>query len=307
MKSSIPADTWEAKRVLITKLYKEEEWPLKQVIKVIQTPDFHPRRSSKEPKSRSTQQRHSVEESQRPALAYGACSNTPHSSASTSCTPGNHYWEHDFPPSEQRRHPLVPSIPPTDLSSSPSSPPTHTQNYGQMDSFTSISDISTLRTPTVGLGTETMDKLSFSQTTNSFTSPSGDTTGTTYQSQDSASPRSGEPSTPIAQIHGLLDGEPETSPVFSATHGTLGYPGWLMGCGLRYPDPLAQYQAGIALCRNALPWLELEARQRIQSQDNAYLLCEQQTPVVESMHPRMWISNSHDILPNEDRHQPYLF
>jgi hypothetical protein len=29
--------------MLITKLYKDEEWPLKQVIKLVQTNDFHPR------------------------------------------------------------------------------------------------------------------------------------------------------------------------------------------------------------------------------------------------------------------------
>ncbi len=29
--------------MLITKLYKDEEWPLKQVIKLVQTTDFHPR------------------------------------------------------------------------------------------------------------------------------------------------------------------------------------------------------------------------------------------------------------------------
>ncbi|KAL3485078.1 hypothetical protein BJX62DRAFT_243337 [Aspergillus germanicus] len=33
---------WETKRAVITKLYKEEEWPLKQVIKVIQTETFRP-------------------------------------------------------------------------------------------------------------------------------------------------------------------------------------------------------------------------------------------------------------------------
>ncbi|KKK13554.1 hypothetical protein ARAM_001720 [Aspergillus rambellii] len=45
MKSAIPPDIWETKRLLITKLYKEEEWPLKQVIKLVQTRDFHPSES----------------------------------------------------------------------------------------------------------------------------------------------------------------------------------------------------------------------------------------------------------------------
>jgi hypothetical protein len=43
MKSAISPDIWETKRMLITKLYKDEEWPLKQVIKLVQTRDFHPR------------------------------------------------------------------------------------------------------------------------------------------------------------------------------------------------------------------------------------------------------------------------
>ncbi|KAI9045139.1 Clr5 domain-containing protein [Aspergillus affinis] len=42
MKSTIPSRIWETKRVLITKLYEEEEWPLKQVIKALQSKDFHP-------------------------------------------------------------------------------------------------------------------------------------------------------------------------------------------------------------------------------------------------------------------------
>ncbi|KAL2009301.1 hypothetical protein VTN00DRAFT_7495 [Thermoascus crustaceus] len=42
MKNSIPSDVWEKKRALISKLYKDEEWPLKQVIKKIRTPDFNP-------------------------------------------------------------------------------------------------------------------------------------------------------------------------------------------------------------------------------------------------------------------------
>ncbi|KAL2860976.1 Clr5 domain-containing protein [Aspergillus lucknowensis] len=45
MKSAISPDIWETKRMLITKLYKDEEWPLKQVIKLVQTPDFHPSES----------------------------------------------------------------------------------------------------------------------------------------------------------------------------------------------------------------------------------------------------------------------
>ncbi|KAH8704784.1 hypothetical protein BGW36DRAFT_421379 [Talaromyces proteolyticus] len=42
MKNAIPSDIWETKRILITKLYKDEEWPLKHVIKLIQTSDFCP-------------------------------------------------------------------------------------------------------------------------------------------------------------------------------------------------------------------------------------------------------------------------
>ncbi|KAA8651248.1 hypothetical protein EYZ11_012291 [Aspergillus tanneri] len=42
MKSAIPSDIWETKRVLITKLYKEEEWPLKQVMKALHSADFRP-------------------------------------------------------------------------------------------------------------------------------------------------------------------------------------------------------------------------------------------------------------------------
>ncbi|KAI9375914.1 hypothetical protein BJX61DRAFT_492537 [Aspergillus egyptiacus] len=45
MKSAISPDIWETKRMLITKLYKDEEWPLKQVIKLVQTSDFHPSES----------------------------------------------------------------------------------------------------------------------------------------------------------------------------------------------------------------------------------------------------------------------
>jgi hypothetical protein len=42
MKTSISSDVWETKRPQIAKLYKEEEWPLKQVIKQIRTKDFDP-------------------------------------------------------------------------------------------------------------------------------------------------------------------------------------------------------------------------------------------------------------------------
>lgn len=42
MKTSIPADVWETKRAQIAVLYKEEEWPLKQVIKKIRSDDFNP-------------------------------------------------------------------------------------------------------------------------------------------------------------------------------------------------------------------------------------------------------------------------
>ena len=43
MKTSIPSDVWEKKKALIARLYKDEEWPLKQVIKQIRTEDFNPR------------------------------------------------------------------------------------------------------------------------------------------------------------------------------------------------------------------------------------------------------------------------
>jgi hypothetical protein len=43
MKTSIPSDVWEKKKALIAKLYKEEEWPLKQVIKKIRSDNFNPR------------------------------------------------------------------------------------------------------------------------------------------------------------------------------------------------------------------------------------------------------------------------
>jgi hypothetical protein len=43
MKTSIPSDVWEKKKALIARLYKDEEWPLKQVIKQIRTDDFNPR------------------------------------------------------------------------------------------------------------------------------------------------------------------------------------------------------------------------------------------------------------------------
>ncbi|KAL1963241.1 hypothetical protein VTN77DRAFT_8566 [Rasamsonia byssochlamydoides] len=42
MKTSIPSDVWEKKKALIARLYKDEEWPLKQVIKQIRTEDFNP-------------------------------------------------------------------------------------------------------------------------------------------------------------------------------------------------------------------------------------------------------------------------
>ncbi|KAA8642343.1 Clr5 domain-containing protein [Aspergillus tanneri] len=42
MKNSIPPDVWERKKSLIAKLYKDEEWPLKQVIKKIRSDDFNP-------------------------------------------------------------------------------------------------------------------------------------------------------------------------------------------------------------------------------------------------------------------------
>ncbi|GAB1196123.1 hypothetical protein APSETT444_005389 [Aspergillus pseudonomiae] len=43
MKNTIPSDVWERKKALIAKLYKDEEWPLKQVIKQIRSDDFNPR------------------------------------------------------------------------------------------------------------------------------------------------------------------------------------------------------------------------------------------------------------------------
>ncbi|KAL4917069.1 hypothetical protein BDW62DRAFT_89389 [Aspergillus aurantiobrunneus] len=44
MKNSvpIPSDVWEEKRALIAALYKDEEWPLKQVIKKIRSDNFNP-------------------------------------------------------------------------------------------------------------------------------------------------------------------------------------------------------------------------------------------------------------------------
>ncbi|OJD22872.1 hypothetical protein ACJ73_05776 [Blastomyces percursus] len=42
MKNSIPSEVWEGKRAEIAVLYKEEEWPLKQVIKKIRSDDFNP-------------------------------------------------------------------------------------------------------------------------------------------------------------------------------------------------------------------------------------------------------------------------
>ncbi|KAK1149979.1 hypothetical protein N8T08_003537 [Aspergillus melleus] len=42
MKNSIPSDVWERKKAMIAKLYKDEEWPLKQVIKKIRSDDFNP-------------------------------------------------------------------------------------------------------------------------------------------------------------------------------------------------------------------------------------------------------------------------
>ncbi|KAL4901821.1 hypothetical protein BDW74DRAFT_181536 [Aspergillus multicolor] len=44
MKNSvpIPSDVWEEKKALIAALYKDEEWPLKQVIKKIRSDNFNP-------------------------------------------------------------------------------------------------------------------------------------------------------------------------------------------------------------------------------------------------------------------------
>jgi hypothetical protein len=45
MKNSvrIPSDVWGEKKALIAALYKDEEWPLKQVIKKIRSDKFNPR------------------------------------------------------------------------------------------------------------------------------------------------------------------------------------------------------------------------------------------------------------------------
>jgi hypothetical protein len=45
MKNSVPisSDVWEEKKALIAALYKDEEWPLKQVIKKIRSENFNPR------------------------------------------------------------------------------------------------------------------------------------------------------------------------------------------------------------------------------------------------------------------------
>jgi hypothetical protein len=43
MKHTIPSTVWETKKAQIAKLYKDEEWPLKQVIKQIRSADFNPR------------------------------------------------------------------------------------------------------------------------------------------------------------------------------------------------------------------------------------------------------------------------
>ncbi|KAL2802175.1 hypothetical protein BJX63DRAFT_415735 [Aspergillus granulosus] len=42
MRHDISVNVWESKRAVITKLYKDEEWPVKHVIKVIQTETFRP-------------------------------------------------------------------------------------------------------------------------------------------------------------------------------------------------------------------------------------------------------------------------
>lgn len=43
MKTSISSCVWERKKALINKLYVEEEWPLKHVLKQIRSDDFNPR------------------------------------------------------------------------------------------------------------------------------------------------------------------------------------------------------------------------------------------------------------------------
>ncbi|RMJ22266.1 hypothetical protein PHISP_06867 [Aspergillus sp. HF37] len=42
MKHTIPSTVWETKKAQIAKLYKDEEWPLKQVIKQMRSADFNP-------------------------------------------------------------------------------------------------------------------------------------------------------------------------------------------------------------------------------------------------------------------------
>jgi hypothetical protein len=41
MKTSITSDVWEKKKALIYKLYMEDKWPLKQIIKKITTDGFN--------------------------------------------------------------------------------------------------------------------------------------------------------------------------------------------------------------------------------------------------------------------------
>lgn len=43
MKNNIPSYEWEKRKDLITKLYRDDGWPLKLVIRQIRSRDFNPR------------------------------------------------------------------------------------------------------------------------------------------------------------------------------------------------------------------------------------------------------------------------
>ncbi|KAL4875513.1 hypothetical protein BJY04DRAFT_223972 [Aspergillus karnatakaensis] len=87
MKNSvpIPSDVWEEKKALIATLYKDEEWPLKQVIKKIRSDNFNP--SETQLRSRlkkwrvtkpSRQTRKKSEEATRDTAREVKNSNSPH-------------------------------------------------------------------------------------------------------------------------------------------------------------------------------------------------------------------------------------
>lgn len=42
MAALIPSEVWEEKRSQIARLYKDEDWPLKQVIKKLRSDNFNP-------------------------------------------------------------------------------------------------------------------------------------------------------------------------------------------------------------------------------------------------------------------------